>query len=120
MLLGVVTADAARQQAALRFMQWLLEPARLGRWSRAAGWLPTRPAAWDEWSRDDPYILFLRDALAAAPFIPSGPRYADARRQLRQAAGDVLTTETAAQSDPDTSSAGSTPSSRRGRGLLRR
>lgn len=88
----VVTAtDPDRQQAAMQFITWMLDPVRSGAWTQAAGRLPTRRAALDEWGTGDPYFVFLREQLEAARYLLREMDYEEARRILRQATIEVLT-----------------------------
>lgn len=87
--LAIVTTNPRRQQLASDLVAWLLEPERAGALARAAGWLPTSPAALDTWG-DQPYYAFLAQQLASAVSPPAGPDYAQTGSQLQKAVVAVL------------------------------
>lgn len=87
--LAIITADPARQQAAAKFIVWLLAPARAGAWSQAAGWLPTTKQALATWGQNA-YYTFLNEQLAAAVSQPIGSDYAPTAVRLEKAVITVL------------------------------
>ncbi len=87
--LAVVTTNPRRQQLAADLIAWLLEPERAGAMARAAGWLPTSPAALETWG-EQPYYTFLDRQLADAVSVPAGPDYAQTSAQLHRAVVAVL------------------------------
>lgn len=87
--LAIVTQDPVRQAAAVDFLEWLLAPERVGKWTQAAGWLPASPEALSVWG-DDPYYDFLDDQLRSAVAPPVGPDSIQAAQRLQQAVLDVL------------------------------
>lgn len=89
--LAMTTDDQDRQGAAMQFMAWLLDPVRSGDWTKAAGRLPSRRAALDEWGTGDPYITFLREQLEAARYFHQGAEQDEMERALRQATLEILT-----------------------------
>ena len=88
---AVTTKDSARRDLAARLIEWLLEPENSAAWSRAAGHLPTRRAAFELWGTADPYIAFLKGQLEAAHVRPSRPGWDEILAALQKAVRDVLT-----------------------------
>ncbi len=88
---AVTTKDPARRDLAVQLIEWLLEPENSAAWSRAAGHLPTRRAAFEVWGTRDPYIAFLKGQLEAAHVRPSGPGWDEILAALQKAVRDVLT-----------------------------
>lgn len=87
--LAIVTTNPKREQLAADLIAWLLAPERAGAMARAAGWLPTSPAALDTWG-EEPYYTFLDQQLAAAVSPPVGADYAQTSSQLQRAIVAVL------------------------------
>ena len=87
--LAITTTDPARQRATASLIAWLLAPERQGAWTAKAGWLPTAPAAIEQWDQSE-YIQFLATQLADAVSLPIGPDSALAATQLKQGWESVI------------------------------
>ena len=68
---AVSTPDPARQQMAADLMTWLASGPNLGEWSSAALMLPSRRAAFAEWTTNDVYLSFLQSELERAEAFPN-------------------------------------------------
>jgi ABC-type glycerol-3-phosphate transport system substrate-binding protein len=88
--LALVTADPARQAAAVDLMKQLLTPTANAAWNRAAATLPTRAAALPHWQPDDSYGLFISGQLQQARPRPSLPNYTQLAASLQEAVAAVL------------------------------
>jgi ABC-type glycerol-3-phosphate transport system substrate-binding protein len=91
--LAVVTQDPQRQQLAAALIEHLLSPENSGAWTRAAGRLPTRNAAFAAWDLDDAYLPFIRSLLTQARPAPNPDLTAAVAGPLTQALADVLSGE---------------------------
>ena len=100
--LAIVTPDPARQRAAATLITWLLEPARQGAWSAAAGWLPTSPTALEGWG-DAAYLKFLDEQLAGSVSFPAGPDSARSAAAIKQGLEAVIKGESSPQAAAETS-----------------
>jgi ABC-type glycerol-3-phosphate transport system substrate-binding protein len=87
--LAIVTPDPERQKAAAEFIAWLLAAERAGKWTQAAGWLPTSPTALAAWGTD-PLNESLGQQLESAVSKPTGPDYAQVAARIQRAAQAVL------------------------------
>jgi len=88
--LALVTQDPARQRLAADLIEHLLTPESSGGWTRAAGRLPTRNAAFDAWDQDDAYVSFASNLLVHALPVPNPDLAAAIGGPLVQALTDVL------------------------------
>jgi len=81
--LVMTTTDPRRQEAALAFMTWLLDPQALAAWTQAAGYIPARRSALQAWQQVPESYLGLLDVLLqrAQPY-PSHPSALTLRRAL--------------------------------------
>jgi len=87
---ALVTTDPARQAAATRFMQWLVQGERLAPWLRAAKRLPATRTAMILAVDPPEYALFLRDTMEhAAYWSPAAPRDAKIANAWRAAMAAV-------------------------------
>lgn len=87
----VVVADKPdRQEAAARFIEWLLRPEHNGEWTRAANWLPAARQSLADWGQSDPYISFCAGLLEQAEPYPAGPSFDVTSRRLQRGLRDVL------------------------------
>jgi ABC-type glycerol-3-phosphate transport system substrate-binding protein len=76
--LFAVTTDQARQQeAAARYLNWLLESSRWAEWSEAIGGLPARRSALPQAIRDEAYQNFLDERLEHGWIRPGGALFRD-------------------------------------------
>ncbi|HQE17434.1 MAG TPA: extracellular solute-binding protein [Aggregatilineales bacterium] len=66
----VTTEDPIRQEAALALLDELLEPANLGAYTEAVGWLPSKPAALEVWAEAEDYAAFADRVLRNAAAVP--------------------------------------------------
>ncbi|MEW5719091.1 MAG: extracellular solute-binding protein [Chloroflexota bacterium] len=83
---ALTTNDPQRQAAATRFMQWLVQGARLAPWLRAAKRLPATRATMILAVDPPEYALFLRDTLErAAYWSPAAARDAKIAQAWRNA-----------------------------------
>lgn len=88
--LAIVTNDPARQAAAVRFIQWLVQSERLAPWLRAAPRLPTRRSALLLAVDPPEYAAFLREQLErAASWSPASSREAKLSNAWRAAIAAV-------------------------------
>jgi ABC-type glycerol-3-phosphate transport system substrate-binding protein len=71
----IVTNDPARQSAAARFIQWIIQGERLAPWLRAAHLLPASRAALVLAVDPPEYASFLRDELEHASPLPPASSY---------------------------------------------
>lgn len=77
----ILTDDPARHRAASEYLAWLIEPARLAEWTRAARVLPASSSAFAQASDDSEYAdliwRLMNNALVAPSFAQQAP-YAEA------------------------------------------
>jgi ABC-type glycerol-3-phosphate transport system substrate-binding protein len=96
----LTTRDPNRQDLAVKLLEWLMRPANVAAWSRAAGRLPTRRGAFEQMARD-PYVIFMHDQLEYAVPYASSDTHQQIYRAMQQAINAVLIDgvlpETAAQ-----------------------
>jgi multiple sugar transport system substrate-binding protein len=90
---AVLTDDAQRRSLATALIHGLLAPAVQSRWSFSAHWLPTQPAAMQEWNTADPYSQFIDQQLNSAIALPGSPAFAEFAKQLQQTQSAVLNGE---------------------------
>jgi ABC-type glycerol-3-phosphate transport system substrate-binding protein len=69
-VLALVSADAERQQQALRLVSWLLDPERHGTWTQAARYLPATRGGLAAWDVSDEERAVLEAMLEAAQPVP--------------------------------------------------
>ncbi len=92
-VVGMVTGDPKRQQAAVALLEWLMEPQWYGEWCDSARMLPTTKSGMKVWSEKqgaDPYVDFLRSLLENAVPRPGGPEYEKSAAKLHKAIQTVL------------------------------
>ncbi len=82
-------ADPQRDALAVRLAEYLCEPAFMGRWTQAAGYLPTRSGAFNAWD-EGPRQALARQLLTTARQVPSANILAVVGPGLRQAVTAVL------------------------------
>lgn len=63
---GLVARDANRRQSAQRFAEWLTNADHTAAWNRAAGRVPPRRVALNNWSSDSAYREFANQMLGVA------------------------------------------------------
>jgi ABC-type glycerol-3-phosphate transport system substrate-binding protein len=78
-----------RQALAAKLLDWLMNPANTAAWSKAAGHLPTRRAAFEEMPRD-PYVAFMYGQLEHAIPYPNSEVHQRIYRAMQQAVDAVL------------------------------
>jgi multiple sugar transport system substrate-binding protein len=88
--LALVTADPARQAAAVDLLVQLMSPEANAAWNRAAATLPTRTAALADWQPDEGYGTFIREQLQQARPRPGLPNYTQVAASLQEAVAAVL------------------------------
>lgn len=88
--------DAQRDSITLRLVEFLCEPDFLGRWTKAAGYLPTRSTAFAAWDAD-PHREMVAGILSTTYPMPPANILAVLGPGLRQAVNSVLRQ----QIDPD-------------------
>jgi ABC-type glycerol-3-phosphate transport system substrate-binding protein len=81
----IVTTDPARQAAAARFIHWIVQPAYLAPWLRAARRLPADRTTLALATEPAEYTIFLRDQFERASYLPPTPGYAKAAEAWRAA-----------------------------------
>ncbi len=92
-VVGIVTSDPARQQAAVALVEWLMEPQWYGEWCDSARMLPATRSGMKVWSEKqgaDPYVDFLKSLLENAVPRPGGPAYEKSARKLHKAIQTML------------------------------
>jgi ABC-type glycerol-3-phosphate transport system substrate-binding protein len=90
---AILTDDTQRRSLATALIHGLLAPTVQGRWSFSAYWLPTQPAAMQEWNTADPYSQFIDQQLHAAIALPGSPAFAEFAKQLQQTQSAILNGE---------------------------
>lgn len=69
---AVVSRAPERQQAAARFLEWILQPAQQSAWCDAAGLVPTQPSAWPLAHLSPTHSEFMLSlAQVATPYPPA-------------------------------------------------
>lgn len=93
-VLAIPTNDPARQAAAARFIQWMIQAERLAPWLRAMRRLPASRSALSLAVDPPDYAAFIREELERAFYVP--PSAWDAKRSdaLRAAVAAVLKGQT--------------------------
>ncbi len=91
--LAIVARDPGRQAMAMRMIEWLMSPDGNATWNLATVHLPTRYAAFQLASKDDPYWFFLQHQMELAVPAPAFPGYDQEARVLQQAVVEVMTGE---------------------------
>ncbi len=92
-VLVLVTADPARQKAALNLMEWFLSANSNATWNRINRSIPSRDTAYQQLAGDDPYWKFLTDQLNTARPYPRFAGYDQIGRILQQAVQQVINGE---------------------------
>jgi multiple sugar transport system substrate-binding protein len=100
--LALVASDPARESLAVDFMRQLYSPQVNAAWTAAAGYLPTRQSALDNWNQEDPYTAFADQMLQTARPRPRLANYTQMAAALQRAVtnvinGDATPEEAAAQ-----------------------
>jgi ABC-type glycerol-3-phosphate transport system substrate-binding protein len=68
---AIITHDPVRQAAAMALVNFLMNPVTQGRYSEAAGWLPSQPGALAVWAQDDGgYQAFAGQMLDSGQAMP--------------------------------------------------
>jgi ABC-type glycerol-3-phosphate transport system substrate-binding protein len=86
---AVTAHDPERQALALKLLEWLLDPVNLATWNQAAGYLPTRRAAFEQTQRT-PYAAFMYGQLELAMPYPKSETHERIYRAMQQALDAVL------------------------------
>lgn len=81
--------DSERQRIAVELAEFLTESAYLAAWTEVAGYLPPRPSALQQWSRQD-LALVLDQIAKSAHALPSADILVGLSKPLWQAVIDVL------------------------------
>ncbi len=87
---AVVSRAPERQQAAARFLEWVLQPAQQSAWCDAAGFVPTQPSAWPLARLSPTHSEFLLSLAQAATPYPPALRTGAVSSALRTALAQVL------------------------------
>jgi ABC-type glycerol-3-phosphate transport system substrate-binding protein len=87
---GLVARDANRRQAAQRFAEWLANADHTAAWNRAAGRVPPRRIALNNWSSDSAYREFANQMLGVAVSRPPAGTGASLEVIVQLAIVDVL------------------------------
>jgi ABC-type glycerol-3-phosphate transport system substrate-binding protein len=98
---ALTARDAQRQALAVDLLEWLLDPVNVIDWTKAAGALPTRRAAYEQMQRSV-YVTFMYAQLETAIPYPKSETLDDIYRAMQQAVQDVLSEGTL----PETAAAG--------------
>lgn len=101
----IPTPDADRQQAAVRFLSWMMESGHQSAYARALAMLPSQGAALRLWeAEDDPlssYAVFAETLLANGILLPSEEAFGAAGRAIQSALAGVLSGQFTAQQAVD-------------------
>jgi ABC-type glycerol-3-phosphate transport system substrate-binding protein len=89
----LLTADAERRAQALGLIDQLLAPEVHSAWARAAGWLPTRQAAFAAWPAEDKDLELLQALLEKAVALPGGPAFTELSKRLQLLLSGVMSGE---------------------------
>jgi ABC-type glycerol-3-phosphate transport system substrate-binding protein len=92
----MITADHARQAAALRFVDWMANPVRMSAYSAAAGMLPARRGALQLWSAT-PYRALVDGLLMNGFVLPTDERSDACLRAIEAGLTAVLSGQRTAQ-----------------------
>ncbi len=87
--LAIVTRDPARQEAAARFIQWIVQGERLAPWLRAAHLLPTSRSTLLLTVDPPEYAGFLQEQLEGAAPLPPASTFSGQAEAWRAAIGAV-------------------------------
>ncbi len=93
---AISTLDPSRQTLVADLLNWLIAGPNMGDWTSAAGILPARRSAFQEWPTADTYIQFIHQELERAnpyPYSASGP----IMEAVSIAVHDVLSLQSTAQ-----------------------
>ena len=88
---ALVSSDAAHQSLAIEFMTQLMSPEALGAWNLAAGYLPTRKTALENWDEEDSFTRFAEQLLETAQARPRISNYTQVAAALQKAIEKVIT-----------------------------
>jgi len=88
--LVILAEERDRQEAAARFLQWLLKPEHNGAWAKATDRLPTTRQSLRAWDQPEPYFTFYNDLLEQSETSPTGPNFDLLSRRLQRSLRDVL------------------------------
>jgi ABC-type glycerol-3-phosphate transport system substrate-binding protein len=86
---AITTSDPARQTAAARFIQWIVQADRLSTWLRAARKLPAHRSLINQVIEPTQYAIFLREELEHATYFPHTPVYNKAADAWRAAITNI-------------------------------
>lgn len=86
----VVTQDPNRQSAAMALVNFLMNPVNQGRYSQAAGRLPSQRAALVVWGEDDPYVAAADELLSNAQPMPDAALQTTVGSAIQDALEEVL------------------------------
>jgi ABC-type glycerol-3-phosphate transport system substrate-binding protein len=98
---GVTDPIPERRQLAVSLAEWLVEPAFLGAWTEAAGYLPTRPTALEKW-RDGGRRAVLGQVVLNARARPSNDLLSSLGPPLRDAVVSIIRLESDAATAANT------------------
>jgi sn-glycerol 3-phosphate transport system substrate-binding protein len=87
--------SAAEEQAAWKFLSWMVDPARQAYWSAHSGYIASVKSAWDlqdlkKVVQEHPEVLDTVKQLENAYYEPSAPNYTQIRDALHDATQDIL------------------------------
>lgn len=89
--IAIITPEENRQEAAAKFIEWLLSPANNSRWAWSAYCVPVHREALQEES--DPYVPFLRWQLESAQPVPNVTEFPAIAKAMQKALDAVLAGE---------------------------
>ncbi|MCZ7546036.1 MAG: extracellular solute-binding protein [Anaerolineae bacterium] len=93
---AMVTTDPDRQALVVELLGWLMQPERLGAFSRDSRWLPSQRTALQIWG-DEAYGAFAEALLAEATLRPTSAARLTAARAMQDALRSVLLERLTAQ-----------------------
>lgn len=92
----VITTDPVRQEAALHFIDWMANPARMSAYAEAAGVLPARRGALLLWP-ENPYRILMDSLLAAGFVLPADAASDSSLRSIEAGLTSVLSGQRSAE-----------------------
>ncbi len=87
---AVTTRDSLRQERAITFINFVLNPIVHGTYTLNAGWVPSQTTALEVWGNDDPYVAFADVLLQNALILPSQSVRNTPGEAMQQAVEEVL------------------------------
>lgn len=93
-LIALVTEEPRQQEAAVRYLTWLFEPANLAQWGQTTHWLPARQSALPAGVEEAAYAAFLDERLRNGWLRPSGSAWGEWAQAVQEQFRAVLLGQT--------------------------